>query len=96
MELGTVFGKVTAHIEFMRRGADNLPLAQAFRFLHMDDESSKRFSDDVSQMERAGFGDVEEKENALGDLASKTLSKLLDSVRHVSMVIAPVGQKPKI
>ena len=44
MDLNTVFGKVTAHIEFLQAGADGIPRAQAFRFLGMDDTSSERFS----------------------------------------------------
>ena len=43
MALGTVFGKVTAHIEFLHTGAEGMPLAQAFAFLAMDAVSSKRF-----------------------------------------------------
>ncbi|MGA8189838.1 MAG: hypothetical protein WB776_18080 [Candidatus Sulfotelmatobacter sp.] len=95
MDLGTVFGKVTAQIEFMHRGADGIPLAQAFRFIGMDDVSSERFSAAARQMEKAGFSDVEEKENPLGNLASQTLNKLRDSIRSLSMVIAPgVTDKP--
>jgi hypothetical protein len=89
MDLVTVFGKVTAHIQFLHSGADGMPLAQAFRFIDMDDVSSERFSAAVRQMERAGFSDVEEKENPLGNLASQTLSKLRDSIRRLSVVIAP-------
>ena len=91
MDLGTVFGKVTAQIEFMHRGADGIPLAQAFRFIGMDDVSSERFSAAARQMEKAGFSDVEQKENPLGNLASHTLGKLRDSIRSLSMVIAPGG-----
>jgi len=83
MDLSTVFGKVTAQIEFMHSGADGIPLAQAFRFIDMDDVSSERFSAAARQMERAGFSDVEEKENPLGDLASQTLSKLRDGIRRL-------------
>jgi hypothetical protein len=91
MDLGTVFGKVTAQIEFMHSGADGIPLAQAFRFIDMDDVSSKRFSAAARQMQKAGFSDVEEKENPLGSLASQTLSKLRDSIRSLSGAIAPGG-----
>ena len=91
MDLITVFGKVTAQIEFMHSGADGIPLAQAFRFLDMDDVSSERFSAAARQMEKAGFSDVEEKENPLGNLASQTLSRLHDSIRRLSVVIAPAG-----
>src|SRR5208282_5728638 len=58
MDLGTVFGKVTAQIQFMHNGADGMPLAQAFRFIDIDEVSSKRFNAAVRQMEKAGFSDV--------------------------------------
>ncbi len=89
MDLVTVFGKVTAQIQFMHGGADGVPLAQAFRFIDMDEASSKRFSAAVKQMEKAGFSDVEQKQNPLGDLASQTLGKLRDSIRSLSGAIAP-------
>jgi hypothetical protein len=53
MILNTVFGKVTAQIEFLQTGADGVPLAQAFRFLAMDDDSSRRFTAAASQMASA-------------------------------------------
>ena len=56
MALSTVFGKVNAQIEFLHTGADGVPLAQAFRFLAMDAESSKRFNAAAEQMQSAGFG----------------------------------------
>src|SRR5260370_28815089 len=62
MALGTVFGKVNAHIEFLHTGADGVPLAQAFAFLAMDAESGKRFNAAAEQMKRAGFADVEQKQ----------------------------------
>jgi hypothetical protein len=37
MALNTVFGKVTAHIQFLQTGAEGILFAQAFRFLDMDD-----------------------------------------------------------
>jgi hypothetical protein len=80
MILSTVFGKVTAEIEFLHTGADGVPLAQAFRFVSMDSVSQKRFSAAAKQMQSAGFSDVEE--NLLGDLASRTLSKLRDGIRR--------------
>jgi hypothetical protein len=91
MDLGTVFGKVTAQIEFMHRGADGVPLAQAFRFLEMDDVSSQRFSAAAKKMEKAGFSDAEQKENALGSLAAQTLGKLRESIRNLSGAIAAAG-----
>jgi hypothetical protein len=88
MSLGTIFGKVTAHIEFLHAGADGVPLAQAFRFLTMDDASTRRFEAAAKQMENAGFSDAEEKEDSLGDLAANSLSKLRDSIRRLSGAIA--------
>jgi hypothetical protein len=81
MTLNTVFGKVHADIEFLQLGADGVPLAQAFRFVGMDDVSSQRFSAAAKQMQSAGFSDVEE--SPLGGLASRTLGKLRDSIRRL-------------
>jgi hypothetical protein len=89
MDLGTVFGKVTAQIEFMHSGADGMPTAQAFRFIDMDDVSSRRFSAAAKQMEKAGFSDAEEKVNPLGNLASQTFSKLRNSIGNLSGMITP-------
>jgi hypothetical protein len=77
-----VFGIATARIEFLRTGADGIPTAQAFRILDMDKASSKRFDAAASQMQSSGFGDIDGKGNALGDVASKSLSKLRESIRH--------------
>jgi len=87
MSLSTVFGKVTAHIEFLHSGADGVTLAQAFRFLTMNDVSAQRFEAAAKQMEVAGFSDVEEKDESLGDLAANSLSKLRDSIRPLSGAI---------
>ena len=87
MRLNTVFGKVTAQIEFLHTAADGIPLAQAFRFLQMDDVSCERFSAAAEQMERAGFSDVEEKGSPLGDPASWSLSKLLDGMHRLLAMI---------
>jgi len=38
-------------------------------------------------MEVAGFSDVEEKDESLGDLAANSLSKLRDSIRRLSGAI---------
>jgi hypothetical protein len=89
MGLNTVFGKVTAQIEFLQTGAEGIPLAQAFRFLDMDGVSSRRFTAAVEQMQSAGFSDLEEKGKSLGDVASQTLSKLRGSIHRLSGVISP-------
>jgi hypothetical protein len=91
MDLSTVFGKVTAQIQFMHSGADGMPMAQAFRFIDMDEVSSKRFSAAARQMEKAGFSDAEKKGNPFGNLASQTLSKLRDSIGGLSERIVPGG-----
>ena len=59
MTFNTVFGKVNAQVEFLHSGADGIPLAQAFRFLDMDETSSRRFSKAAQQMQAAGFSDAE-------------------------------------
>jgi hypothetical protein len=93
MDLGTVFGKVTAQIQFMHCGADGIPLAQAFRFIDMDEVSSKRFGAAAKQMEKAGFSDAGAKGNPLGNLASQTFSKLRDSIGNFSGKIVPGANK---
>jgi hypothetical protein len=74
MVLGTVFGKVNAHIEFLHTGADGVPLAQAFAFLAMDAVSSKRFNTAVEQMETPDFSDVGQRQTTI-DAAFETLRK---------------------
>ena len=88
MALKTVFGKVTAQIEFLHTGADGMPLAQAFRFLAMDDVSSERFSAAARQMEIEGFSDAEADEDPLSSQVSQTLGKLHDSIRRLAGMIA--------
>ena len=88
MALHTVFGKVTAHIQFLRTGAEGIPLAQAFQFLEMDDVSSRRFHRAAEQMQSAGFSDVQEQGSSLGTVASETLNKLKDGLQRVSAAIS--------
>ena len=83
MALGTVFGKVNAHIEFLHTGADGVPLAQAFAFVAMDDVSSKRFKTAAEQMYSAGFSNVEQKQTPI-DAAFETLR---ESVRLLSEML---------
>jgi ubiquinone/menaquinone biosynthesis C-methylase UbiE len=79
MCLNTVYGKVTAQIEFLHTGADGIRHAQAFRFLAMDAVSRKRFTAAAQKMQHAGFSDAEERQTALG-WASNGLSKVTQSV----------------
>jgi GrpB-like predicted nucleotidyltransferase (UPF0157 family) len=81
-----VFGRVKAQIQFLHTGADGIPLAQAFRFLDMDDISRDRFRAAADQMQAAGFSDVEEQPKPF-DLAHQGLSKLRDSIRRLSTSI---------
>ncbi len=85
MVLSTVFGRVTAQIEFLQTGADGVPLAQAFRFITMDDSSSQRFAAAAKQMEEEGFSDAPKKKGA--GSASQTLTNLLYSVRRLAATI---------
>ena len=87
MGMTTVFGKVTAQIEFLQTGADGIPLAQAFRFVAMDETSTQRFEAAAQQMEKAGFSDAVESEGALLDQASQTLGKLRDSIRSLAAAV---------
>jgi hypothetical protein len=86
--LNTVFGRVTAHIEFLHSGAEGIPLAQAFRFLRMDEVSTRRFTAAVDKMRSAGFSEVNENEKSLGDIASQTLSKLRDGIQRLSGAVS--------
>ncbi|MBZ5615207.1 MAG: hypothetical protein LAO23_14450 [Acidobacteriia bacterium] len=81
----TVFGKVSAHIEFLQTGADGVPLAQAFRFLAMEDASAARLAAAAKRMEQEGFGDAPPtKSSPLTLPASEALGLLLHSVRRLA------------
>ena len=86
--LNTVYGKVSAHIEFLHTGADGIPLAQAFRFLAMEDTSSKRFAAAAKQMETEGYSDAPQtKPSPLSAPASEALGQLLHSVRRLAATL---------
>ena len=70
LELRTIFGKVTAQIEFLHIGADGYTAAQAFRFLGMDDSCTERLKAAIDRMQCAGYSDAEFEENDLTTLAS--------------------------
>ena len=84
--LSTVYGKVSAHIEFLRIGADGVPLAQAFRFLAMEDASAKRLAAAAKQMEKEGFSDAAQSKPSSAP-ASETLGHLLQSVRRLAVTL---------
>jgi hypothetical protein len=86
--MSTVFGKVSAQIEFLQTGADGIPLAQAFRFLAMEDSSAKRFAAAAKQMEKEGYSDAPEiLDSRLSAPASETFGLLLHSVRRLAATL---------
>ena len=87
MTLGTVFGKVNADIEFLHTGADGVPLAQAFRFLSMDDASSKRFRAAARPMQTAGFADEDAEKQTSLKQEDDTWSKMRKSIRQLSQAL---------
>ena len=88
LAMSTVYGKVSAHIEFLHSGADGVPLAQAFRFLAMEDSSAKRFAAAAKQMVDEGYSDaVLEKQSTLNAPAGEALGQLLNSVRRLAATI---------
>jgi len=92
--LNTVYGKVTGHVEFLQTGADGVPLAQAFRFLAMEDESTRRFAKAAEEMVREGYSDAPvEKQSALSAPASESLGRLLQSVRSLAATIVASREK---
>jgi hypothetical protein len=92
MGLGTVFGKVSAQIQFLHCGADGIPLAQAFRFIHMNEVSRERFAAAAQQMQNAGFSDVE-KTSSLSNLTAQSLNKLRESISLISALVISERQK---
>lgn len=86
--LKTVFGKVSAHVQFLRMGADGVPLAQAFCFLDMDDSSAKRLAAAAQKMENEGYSDTPRtKTSPLSVPASEALGQLLHSVRRIAATL---------
>ena len=83
--LNTVYGRVTAQVEFLQTGADGIPLAQAFRFIAMDDDSSRRFSAAASLMEKEGFSDAPKTSPLSG---KAPLGQLLNSVRRLAATLS--------
>jgi hypothetical protein len=94
LALNTIFGKVKAKIEFLQIGADGVPLAQAFRFLAMDDASSDRFTLAVEHMEQEGFSDHPQEEH--GDVTgAQSLNRLLKSVRRLAASLVATRSSAK-
>jgi hypothetical protein len=83
MILNTTYGKVTAQIEFLQTGADGIPLAQAFRFIDMDDASRQRYDAAAKKMHKEGFSDQADR-SRLNEPAGEVLGDLLTSVRRIA------------
>jgi len=86
MALKTVFGRVDAKIEFLQTGADGVALAQAFRFIAMDDTSTDRFTAAARRMVAAGF-DVPEEHEATPSAGTGGLNRLLEGVRSLAATL---------
>ncbi len=80
MLFATVFGKVSAHIEFLHRGADGVPLAQAFTFITMGGTSSQRLQKALEEMNTSDFSDATVRESSLNG----GFERLRQSIRHLS------------
>jgi hypothetical protein len=80
MLFATVFEKVNAHIEFLHRGADGEPLAQAFTFITMEGTSSQRLQKALKEMNTSDFSDDTAKESSI----NAALEKLRQSIRQLS------------
>ena len=83
MLFGTVFGKVNAHIEFLHRGADGVPLAQAFTFITMDGTSSQRLQKALEEMNTSDFSDTTVRGGAL----NVAFDALRQSIRQLSQML---------
>ena len=85
---GTVFGKVNAHVKFLYRGVDGVPLAQAFAFLAMSARSSQRIKRALEEMHTPGLWDLAGEQTpikaAFATLRQsvRQLSGMLDSMRR--------------
>ena len=89
LDLRTVFGKVSAQIEFLHVGADGNTSAQAFRFLGMDDSCTGRLRAAIERMQGAGYSDAEVEGNSLLALASKSLSAVRDYIQRLFQTDSP-------
>ena len=89
LDMRTVFGRVTAQIEFLHVGADGNTSAQAFRFLGMDDSCTGRLRTAIERMQGAGYSDAEVEGNSLSALASKSLSTVRDHIQRLFQTGSP-------
>jgi hypothetical protein len=84
----TVFGKVSANVEFLQTCADGVPLSQAFRFLTMEQRSSERLLAATQLMEQEGLSDAPPVK-AAANATSGVLSLLLNSIRRIAAALQP-------
>lgn len=55
--LETTSGKMCSPIQFLRRGVDGIPTAQAFSFVHMDPSDHVQLATIIDGLRAEGFGD---------------------------------------
>jgi len=91
LDLKTVFGKVTAQIEFLHTGADGIAAAQAFRFLGMEDSCTRRLKAAIEQMQGAGYSDEEPGQKGLAGLVS-SLSTFREHIQRLATTRALRGK----
>ena len=89
LDLRTVFGKVSAQIEFLHVGADGNTSAQAFRFLGMEDSCTGRLTAAIERMQAAGYSDTEVEGNSLWARASEGLSTARDFIQRLFQTGSP-------
>jgi hypothetical protein len=83
LDLKTVYGKVSAQIEFLHMAADGNAAAQAFRFLRMDDSSARKLSASIENMQNAGYSDLKLGQPGLGKLVSQGLRTIRDGIERL-------------
>ena len=82
----TAFGNVKAHIEFLHKGADGVPLAQAFAFVTMDALSSERLGKALHEMNTSEYSD-DVRDLSQIEVAFETVRQ---SVRQLSGMLSSV------
>ena len=83
LDLKTVYGKVTAQIEFLHIGADGNATAQAFRFLGMDDSSTRKLGASIENMQNAGYSDLKIEQPGLAKFVSHGLRTIRDRFQRL-------------
>ena len=94
LDLKTIFGKVTAQIEFLQVGADGNKSAQAFRFLGMEDFCTRRLRAAIERMQDAGYSDAEIRQNGLSRTVAKNLGAVRDHIERLFQTRSPRRKAP--